>query len=129
MCGCTSDSGDFEDCGDIAIDVAACRDRGMIKESNDVAATTDAVAIKKLRIPFAEESRINSGQAIAPRPHATFNAAIIRARAAGTTVPAITLPAVSPAPRPKPIVKRATCARPKPAHTMPEQPIAVIADP
>ena len=88
-----------------------------------------AVASKKRRMPSVPVIRSRTGHVIAPRPHATFNMARRRARAAGTDVPAMMLPAVRPVPRPTPIQKRAICAPPNPSHDRAAQPTAVRADP
>jgi hypothetical protein len=80
---------------------------GMEIAASEVMARKAAVAKKKCWMPPADNSRTRTGQAMAPRPHTTFSMAIRRARSAGTVVPAMTLPAVRPAPSPKPVQKRA----------------------
>src|SRR5271170_4297499 len=98
-------------------------------EASEVTPTKAAVERKNVWGPRKDESRTSNGQAMAPSPHAMFRAATRRALADGTTVPAITLPAVRPAPRPRPTAKSAKCARPKPAQAIATHPTADVTEP
>src|ERR1700733_13259722 len=105
------------DCAVVSVGFAGWVGWGMAMEISDARARKAAVAKKKSWMPPAEERedrRTSTGQAMAPRPHATLSRAMRRARAPGTVMPAMTLPAVRPAPRPRPIEKSARCAWPKP---------------
>lgn len=101
-------------------------------ERNGVMARKIAVTKKKCWMPLTlplDSRRTRTGEAMAPSPQATLSRAMSLARAAGTTVPAMTLPAVSPAPRPKPMQKMAIYASPKLVQAMATHPAAVMAEP
>src|SRR5882724_10707668 len=102
---------------------------GMAMATSEVMARKAAVAKKKYWMPAAEDRRTSTGHAMAPRPHTTFSMAMRRARAAGTVVPAMTFPAVRPAPSPRPVQKSAMWAGPKPTQARAIHPAAVMAEP
>src|SRR5260370_32078706 len=85
-----------------------------------MAAATSATEVISRKVPTLDgpEARTTMGQAVAPRPHVTFSMERRRPRTAGTLVPTITFPAVSPVPRPGPTQKSARGAGLKVAQAM-----------